>query len=63
MKLDFSITCKSMICKINNKASIVVDSQYLLLKIKRNPTGNVYRLGITVQIYANGGMVVKSILG
>lgn len=50
-----------MICTINNKASIVVDYQYQLLK--RNPKGNIYRVSITVQIYANGGMVVKSILG
>ena len=63
MKLNFSITCKSMICKINNKALIVVDYQHQLLKIKQNPKGNIYRLSITVQIYENGGMVVKSILG
>ena len=52
-----------MICKINNKALIVVDYQHQLLKIKQNPKGNIYRLSITVQIYENGGMVVKSILG
>lgn len=52
-----------MICTINNKASIVVDYQYQLLKIKWNPKGNIYRVSITVQIYANRGMVVKSILG
>lgn len=54
MKLNFSITCKSMICKINNKALIVVDYQHQLLKIK-----NIYRLSITVQIYEVEGWLLN----
>ena len=63
MKLYFSITSKSLICKINAKTLIVVDYQIPTIKNKtENPIGNVCRLSITIQIYENGGMV-KSVLG